>query len=95
MLLGAQKHQLGPLRSRMGPMSDIFFSCFVILGPSKKNNGPNPMSFQFLVGGTLGPHESWPLPWENLGYATGRYLTASSVMHLRFYVGMHNSLCFG
>ena len=31
------------------------------------------MSFQFLMGVTLGPHESWPPPWENPGYATDGY----------------------
>ena len=62
MLLGTLKHELGPLRSKMGPLSLIFFVIFyfyfflfVILGPSPKNNEPNPMSFQFLVGVTLGP----------------------------------------
>ena len=78
MLLGALKHKLGPLRSKMGPLSLIFFELFnfyfilvCVFGPLPKNSGPNPMSFQFLVGVTLGPHESWPPPWENPGYAAG------------------------
>ena len=58
MLLGALKHELGPLRSRIGPLSRPFLFLFVIWAPPK-NSGPNPMSFQFLVGVTLGPHESW------------------------------------
>ena len=41
MLLGALKHELGPLRSKMGPLSLIFFVIcyfllFVILGPFQK-----------------------------------------------------------
>ena len=62
MLLGALKHELGPLRSTMGSLSMIFFVIFiiisllfVILGPLPKNSDPNPMSFQYLVGFTLGP----------------------------------------
>ena len=62
MLLGALKHVLGPLRSKMGPLSLMFFLLFVIccfflvrdFGPLPKNSGPHPMSFQFLVGVTLG-----------------------------------------
>ena len=58
MLLGALKHELGPLRSKMGPLSLIFllFVFFLVcdFGPLPKNSGPNPMSFQFLVGVTLG-----------------------------------------
>ena len=58
MLLGALKHDLGPLSSKMGPLCLIFFVIcyfslfflFVILGPLPKNSEPNPMSFQFLVG---------------------------------------------
>ena len=66
MLLGALKHELGPLRSKMGHLSLIFllFVIFIFLvcdfGPLPKNSGPNPMSFQFWLGVTLGPHESWP-----------------------------------
>ena len=37
------------------------------------------MSFQFLVGVTLGPHESWPPPWENPGYATGHPLAIPTI----------------
>ena len=62
MLLGALKHELGPLRSKMGPLCLIFFmfyfySFFLVrdFGPLPKNSGPNPMSFQFLVRVTLGP----------------------------------------
>ena len=62
MLLGALKHELGPLRSEMGPLSLRFFCYFLFViflvrdfGPLTKNSGPNPMSFQFLVGVTLGP----------------------------------------
>ena len=62
MLLGALKHELGPLRSKMGPLSLIFFVIFyffflfVILGPLlRKYCELNPMSYQFLVGVTLGP----------------------------------------
>ena len=59
MLLEALKHELGPLRPKMDPLSLIFFIIifvfFVILGPLPKNSEPNPMSFQFLVGVTLGP----------------------------------------
>ena len=43
MLLGALKHELGPLRSKMGPLNMVFFCyfyfyffLFMILGPSKK-----------------------------------------------------------
>ena len=62
MLLGALKHELGPLRSKMGPLSLIFllfvicyFFLFVILGPFQKNSGSNLLSFQFWVGVNLGP----------------------------------------
>ena len=62
MLLGALKHELGPLRSKMGPLSLIFFViCYLLFflvcdfGPLPKNSGPNLMSFQFWVGVTLGP----------------------------------------
>ena len=59
MLLGALKHKLGPLRSKMGPLSLIFCVIFILVcdfaPPPLKNSGPNPMSFQFLVGVTLGP----------------------------------------
>ena len=80
LLLGALKHELSPLRSKMGPVpkSDIFVICYLLFflvcdfGPLPKNSGPNPMSFPFMVWVTLGPHERWPPPWENPGYATGR-----------------------
>ena len=62
MLLGALKHELGPLSPKMGPLSLIFISFFsiifvlyVILGSLPKNSEPNPMSFQFLVGVTMWP----------------------------------------
>ena len=62
MFWGALKHELGPLRSEMGPLSLIFFAiCYLLFflvrdfGSLPKNSGPNPMSFQFLVGVTLGP----------------------------------------
>ena len=66
MLLGALKHELGPLGSEMGPL--VWYFCYLLFlfflvrdfGPIPKNSEPNPMSFQFLVGLTLGPHESWP-----------------------------------
>ena len=35
MLFGALKHELDPLRSKMGPLSLIFL-LFMILGPSQK-----------------------------------------------------------
>ena len=61
MLLGALKHELGPLRSKMDPLSLIFLLFLLLFfiardfGPLPKNSEPNPMSFQFLVGVTLGP----------------------------------------
>ena len=57
VLLGALKHELGPLRSKMGPLSPIFFYLFLVrdFGPPPKNSEPNPRSFPFLVGITLGP----------------------------------------
>ena len=83
MLLGALKHELGPLRSEMGPLSLIFFViCYLLFfivrdfGPLTKNSGPNPMSFQFLVGVTLGP--PWklasPLGKSRLRHCTYLYL---------------------
>ena len=50
----------------MGPNLRHFF-LVRDFGPLPKNSGPNKKSFQFLVGVTLGPRESWPLPWENPG----------------------------
>ena len=78
MLLGALKHELGPLISKMGPLSVIFFVIFYFyfflvrdFGPLPKNSGQNPMSFYFLVGGYLGaPMIVGLTPWGNPGYAT-------------------------
>ena len=58
MLLGALKLEMGPLSSKVPPKSVFFL--VRDFGPLSKNSGPNPMSFQFLVGFALGPHESFP-----------------------------------
>ena len=87
MLLGTLKHELGPLRSKMGPLSLMFFFCYFVFlfflvcdfGPLPKNSGPNPMSFQFLVGVTLGPPmkddlplgKSWLRHWIYVSEMTG------------------------
>ena len=50
------------------PKHDIclfIFLLFMNLGPLPKNSGLNPISFQFLIGGTLGPRKSGP-PLEEI-----------------------------
>ena len=52
----------------MGPrpqakFSFIYLFIFVNLGPTPENNGLNPVSFQFLVGGYLGPPKGFAPPW--------------------------------
>ena len=37
-----------------------------------------------MVGVTLGPHESWPSPWENPGYAT---VSAPTVFFIFIFLG--------
>ena len=56
MLLGALKHEFGPLRSDIFVILYFFLVCDFAPLP-KKNSGPNPMSFQFLVGLPWGSHE--------------------------------------
>ena len=41
MLLGALKHELGPLRSKMGPLSLIFIFLVRDFGPPPKNSELN------------------------------------------------------
>ena len=48
------------------------------------------MSFQFLVGVTLGPHESWPPPWENPGYAAEHILELVRTLSVVSVVGFTN-----
>ena len=59
--------RIGPSEVLNGPPNLTFivifyfyFFFFVILGLSQKNSGPNPMSFQFLVGGTM------YIPWVSM-----------------------------
>ena len=62
---------MGTFRHCMGPRPDQFFLFFREFGPLHKNSGLNPMRFQFLGGGTLGPPKAWAPPGRYPGYASG------------------------
>ena len=83
-------HAFGGPRARFGPspvwgwapqvwhfLLFLLFSCSRFWAPPK-NSGPNPISFQFLMGVPWAP---WKLPpWENPGYATEYWYLATSVL---------------
>ena len=69
---GTQTHT-GPFQSWNGPPNLTFLFLFIFIlflvrqiGPLPQNSGPNPMSFQFLVGVYWGPMKFGPLLEEIL-----------------------------